>query len=134
MEAESPAVPTQTTILVVDDDDPVRAFVSDALASEGYSVVDTGDPLEARRIVTSRTIHLLLTDVVMPRMNGIELAERVEVASSATKILLMSGYMTALMKASGRPILTKPFTIDALLRAVREALGRHSSFRRPDPR
>lgn len=134
MEAESPAVPPQATILVVDDDDPVRAFVSDALASEGYTVVDTADPLEARRIVTSRTVHLLLTDVVMPRMNGIELAERVEVASSATKVLLMSGYMTALMKASGRPILTKPFTIDGLLRAVREALGGPAAFRRPPPR
>jgi two-component system cell cycle sensor histidine kinase/response regulator CckA len=134
MEAKSPAVPTQTTILVVDDDDPVRAFVSEALAGEGYTVVDTADPMEARRIVTSRTIHLLVTDVVMPIMNGIELAERVEAASSATKVLLMSGYMTALMKASGRPILTKPFTVDALLRAVREALGRHSAFRRPEPR
>lgn len=134
MEAESPNGPTQTTILVVDDDDPVRAFVSDALASEGYTVVDTSDPLEAGRIVTSRTIHLLLTDVVMPRMNGIELAERVEVTSSGTKVLLMSGYMTALMKASGRPILTKPFTIDSLLRAVRDALGSRSAFRRPDPR
>lgn len=134
MEAESPAVPPQATILVVDDDDPVRAFVSDALASEGYTVVDTADPLEARRIVTSRTVHLLLTDVVMPRMNGIELAERVEVSSSATKVLLMSGYMTALMKASGRPILTKPFTIDGLLHAVREALGGPPAFRRPPPR
>ena len=134
MEAESPAAPTQTTILVVDDDDPVRAFVSDALASEGYAVLNTADPLEARRIVTSRTVHLLLTDVVMPRMNGLELAEHVEVASSATKVLLMSGYMTALMKASGRPILTKPFTIDALLHAVREALGSHSPFQRPEPR
>ena len=89
MEAESPAVPPQATILVVDDDDPVRACVSDALAREGYTVVDTADPLEARRIVTSRTVDLLLTDVVMPRMNGIELAERVEVTSSATKVLLM---------------------------------------------
>lgn len=112
----------------------MRAFVSDALASEGYTVVDTADPLEARRIVTSRTVDLLLTDVVMPRMNGIELAERVEVASSATKVLLMSGYMTALMKASGRPILTKPFTIDGLLRAVREALGGPAAFRRSPPR
>jgi DNA-binding NarL/FixJ family response regulator len=67
-------------------------------------------------------------------MNGLELAEHVEVASSATKVLLMSGYMTALMKASGRPILTKPFTVDALLRAVREVLRGHSSFRRSEPR
>jgi two-component system cell cycle sensor histidine kinase/response regulator CckA len=134
MEAESPAVTPHETILVVDDEDSVRAFVSEALASEGYAVLNTADPLEARRIVTSRTVHLLLTDVVMPRMNGLELAEHVEVASSATKVLLMSGYMTALMKASGRPILTKPFTVDALLRAVREVLRGHSAFRRSEPR
>jgi len=134
MEAESPAVPRKETILVVDDDDPVRAFVGEALAAEGYTVLATADPLEARRIVTSRAVDLLLTDVVMPRMNGLELAEHVEVASSATKVLLMSGYMTALMKASGRPILTKPFTVDALLRAVRGVLRGHSAFRRSEPR
>jgi DNA-binding NtrC family response regulator len=134
MEAESPAVAPQETILVVDDEDSVRAFVSEALAREGYAVLNTADPLEARRIVTSRTVHLLLTDVVMPRMNGLELAEHVEAASPTTKVLLMSGYMTALMKASGRPILSKPFRIDALLHAVREALGSHSPFQRPEPR
>ena len=134
MVAETPAVPPPQTILVVDDEDPVRAFVREALESEGYSILDTGDPLEARRMVTTRTIHLLLTDVVMPRMNGLELAERVEAASPTTKVLMMSGFMTPAMKAFGRTILSKPFTLDALLRAVREALSGRSLFRRPDPR
>jgi two-component system cell cycle sensor histidine kinase/response regulator CckA len=134
MAAETPAAPPPQTILVVDDEDPVRAFVREALESEGYSILDTGDPLEARRMVTTRTVHLLLTDVVMPRMNGLELAERVEAASPTTKVLMMSGFMTPAMKASGRTILSKPFTLDALLRAVREALSGRSPFRRPDPR
>lgn len=134
MVAETPAVPPPQTILVVDDEDPVRAFVREALESEGYSILDTGDPLEARRMVTTCTVHLLLTDVVMPRMNGLELAERVEAASPTTKVLMMSGFMTPAMKASGRTILSKPFTLDALLRAVREALSGRSLFQRPDPR
>jgi DNA-binding NtrC family response regulator len=134
MGAETPAVPSARTILVVDDEDPVRGFVRDALESEGYTVLDTGDPLEARRMAAAQTVHLLLTDVVMPRMNGLELAERVETASPATKVLMMSGFMTPSMKASGRTILSKPFTIDALLRAVQEALSGRSSFSRPEPR
>jgi len=133
MAAQPAAVPPRETILVVDDEKTVREYLRYALEGEGYDVLDTGDPLEARRIVADRTVHLLLTDVVMPGMNGLELAERVEADGAATKVLLMSGYMTALMKASGRRILTKPFTMDALFRAVREVLGNHSPFRRPEP-
>jgi DNA-binding NtrC family response regulator len=131
---ETPPAEPRPTILVVDDEDPVRELVRDALESEGYTVLDTGDPLEARRIATSRTVHLLLTDVVMPRMNGLELAERVEAASPATKVLMMSGFMTPAMRASGRTILAKPFSLDDLLRAVRESLSGKSKFRRPEPR
>ena len=134
MGAETPAVPPTHTILIVDDEDPVREFVRDALESEGYTILDTADPLEARRIATTQTVHLLLTDVVMPRMNGLELADRVEAASPTTKVLMMSGFMTPPMKASGRTILSKPFSIDALLNAVRDALSGRSTFKRPDPR
>lgn len=133
MGVDPPAVPAAQTILLVDDEDTVRAFVRDALEGEGYTVLATGDPLEARRIATSSPVHLLLTDVVMPRMNGLELAERVEAASPRIKVLMMSGYMTPPMKASGRSIITKPFTIDALLRAVREVLAGRPAVRRPDP-
>ena len=134
MGAETPDVPPTHTILIVDDEDPVREFVRDALESEGYTILDTADPLEARRIATAQTVHLLLTDVVMPRMNGLELADRVEAASPTTKVLMMSGFMTPPMRASGRTILSKPFTIDALLNAVRDALSGRSTFKRPDPR
>jgi two-component system, cell cycle sensor histidine kinase and response regulator CckA len=126
-------MPRRETILVVDDEDAVRELVRDALAGEGYTVIATGDPLEAQRIAASRPIHLLLADVVMPAMTGLELAERVEAVSRETKVLLMSGFTTAAMKDSGRPILTKPFTIDDLLGAVHGALDR-SAFPRPEPR
>jgi two-component system, cell cycle sensor histidine kinase and response regulator CckA len=131
----APARPGQTVILVVDDEDQVRDLVKDVLEAEGYVVLTAADPLVARRIATSQTVHLLLTDVVMPAMSGLELADRVEAASKGTKVLLMSGYMTAATKASGRTVLAKPFTMEALLGAVRESLtARRSAFKRPEGR
>ena len=131
----SPSPPGATTILIVDDEDHVRDLCKDILEAEGYVVITAADPLVARRIAASQTVHLLLTDVVMPAMSGLELADLVEAARKETKILLMSGYMTAATKASGRAILAKPFTVDALLGAVRECLTvRRSPFKRPEGR
>jgi hypothetical protein len=121
------------TILVVDDEAEVRALVREVLTINGYTVLDTGDPFEARRLVESHPIQLLLTDVVMPIMNGLELATRVEAASPKTKVLLMSGYVTAGVKGSGRPLLSKPFKTGDLLGMVRQILDSRSVFRRPAP-
>jgi DNA-binding NtrC family response regulator len=121
------------TILVVDDEQGVRVFVREALTLEGYNVIDTGDPLEARRIAESQPVHLLLTDVVMPIMNGLELAKRVEAVSPTTKVLLMSGYATAEVKGAGRPLVAKPFKTADLLKAIRQLLDSKSAFRRPTP-
>ena len=121
------------TILVVDDEAEVRALVREVLTLHGYTVIDTGDPFEARRIVESQPVHLLLTDVVMPIMNGLELAKRVETSSPTTKVLLMSGYSTAAVKGSGRPLVPKPFQTGDLVNAVRQMLDSKSAFRRPGP-
>ncbi len=121
------------TILVVDDEPDVRALVREVLTLNGYTVIDTGDPMEARRIVERQPVQLLLTDVVMPIMNGIELAQRVETTSPTTKVLLMSGYSTAAVKSSGRPLLSKPFRTTDLLAMVRQLLDSRSAFRRPTP-
>ena len=64
---------------------------------------------------------------------GIELAQRVEAASPTTKVLLMSGYVTAAVKTSGRPLLSKPFRTGDLLAAIRQMLDSRSAFRRPAP-
>jgi hypothetical protein len=121
------------TILVVDDEADVRGLVREVLTLNGYHVIDTGDPFEARRIAERQPVALLLTDVVMPIMNGIELAQRVEATSPTTKVLLMSGYVTAAVKSSGRPLLSKPFRTNDLLAAVRQMLDSRSAFRRPAP-
>ncbi|MGH7315997.1 MAG: response regulator [Candidatus Rokuibacteriota bacterium] len=125
--------PKHETILVVDDEPEVRALVRDVLTLHGYTVIDTGDPFEARRIAESQPVHLLLTDVVMPIMNGLELAKRVETSSPTTKVLLMSGYATAAVKSSGRPLLAKPFRTSDLVNAIRQMLDSRSAFRRPGP-
>jgi DNA-binding NtrC family response regulator len=131
--SETTEEPRRETILVVDDEAEVRALVREVLTLHGYTVIDTGDPFEARRIVEAQPVHLLLTDVVMPIMNGLELAKRVEASSPTTKVLLMSGYATAAVKGSGRPLVAKPFRTNDLVGAVRQILDSRSAFRRPTP-
>ena len=123
----------QATILVVDDEPEVRALVREMLELHGYKVIDTGDPVEARRLTESQPVHLLLTDVVMPIMSGIELAKRVEAVSPTTKIVLMSGYSTTAVLGSGRPLVSKPFKTNDLVNTVRQVLDSKSAFRRPGP-
>ncbi len=119
------------TILVVDDDDDVRAIARQALVMQGYLVLDTGDPQQAIRMAEQQRIDLLLSDVVMPLMKGTELAVRIQAVTGSTKVLLMSGYQTSDIGPSGRAFIAKPFSIDDLVRRVRETLNRPSSFARP---
>ena len=119
------------TILVVDDEPAVRALAVDLLAAAGYTVLETGDPGRAVRLVKEQTVHLLLSDVVMPLMKGTELANRVQAASASTKVLLMSGYTVAEVAASGRPFIAKPFTPAQLRDMVRQVLDAPSAFARP---
>jgi DNA-binding NtrC family response regulator len=128
-----PSEEAQQTILVVDDEPEVRALVRDTLTRHGYRVIDTGDPAEARRIVEAQPIHLLLTDVVMPLMSGPDLAKRVEASSPTTKIVFMSGYSTAAVKGSGRPLISKPFKPNDLVSTIQQMLDSKAAFRRPGP-
>jgi two-component system cell cycle sensor histidine kinase/response regulator CckA len=116
------------TILVVDDEDAVRALVGDILALNGYTVLDTGDPQEALWIATRQAIHLLLTDVGMPFMKGTELAHRLQALRPQTKVLLMSGDQVSDLTASRYPFIPKPFTPDALAEKVRQVLLQASPF------
>ncbi len=118
------------TILVVEDENEVRALVRKSLASVGYSVLEADRPDIALR--TSKEyrgkIHLLLTDVVMPQMNGRELAERLTALRPEMKVLYMSGYTDAAIHyydvlGPSHAFLQKPFTPNVLGRRVREVLG-----------
>jgi signal transduction histidine kinase len=117
------------TILVVEDEEQVRAIVKRALERAGYSVLSAPGPEEALRLCDSspERIDLLLTDVVMPRMNGRELYERLHALRPATKVLFMSGYTDdAILRHGvldqGVPFLQKPILPSSLTRKVRETL------------
>jgi len=117
------------TILVAEDDEMVRTLVREALEREGYRVLASADPVEARRVSDRHrgTIHLLISDVVMPKLSGRELAEQLLTRRPAMKVLYMSGYTDNAVLNSGIlhqevAFLQKPFTPAALTEKVREVL------------
>jgi PAS domain S-box-containing protein len=121
------------TVLVVEDEPGVRDLIRDFLTRCGYKVVEAGSAMEAIEIVAAgRTpIEMLVTDVVMPQMNGRVLAERLVAAQPSLKVLYMSGYTEdrglEQNVSSGAAFLQKPFTPDMLARKVREVLDAGSS-------
>ncbi len=126
--APEPAAEQGTeTIMVVEDDDGVRALVKLMLEANGYEVFAVGDAESAERLCTERTVDLLLTDVVMPEVSGSQLAERLRGLAPSMRILFMSGYSDEAVQRHGEltasaAFLEKPFTERALARKVREVL------------
>jgi len=117
------------TVLLVEDEELVRHLVRETLVRAGYKVMDTSDPLEARRLSESYRgqIHLLITDVVMPKLSGRELAEELHARRAGMKVLYMSGYTDNAIVNTGIlhkevAFLQKPFTPAALTEKVREVL------------
>ena len=117
------------TVLLVEDDASVRELGSEILQGCGYTVIETGDPLEALTIGEDRkgAIDLLVTDIVLPGMNGSELASRLENMRPGLRVLCVSGYadQIAAMSADngGRAFLSKPFSPHALAKKVHEVLA-----------
>jgi two-component system, cell cycle sensor histidine kinase and response regulator CckA len=128
------SMPTET-ILVVDDDPDVLSLTVDILEMAGYTVLSTADPRRALRLARNHAepLQLLLTDVVMPLMNGLQLAAEVQALRPEVKILLMSAYRTKevddyRMRLGLRGLfLDKPFTVAALTRAIRSLLNDRAS-------
>ena len=120
------------TVLVVDDDEWVRVLARDVLAAEGYRVLEAADGQDAIRVAAEHTgpIHLLLTDVMMPGMNGCELAAGLGALLPGLKVMFMSAYDRDFLVARGLnpggPVITKPFTIEYLTRRVQMVLDRRA--------
>jgi signal transduction histidine kinase len=130
---ESPARGWET-ILLVEDDDAARALISDVLKTHGYTILETGDPLEAIAIGERYPgpVHLLFTDVVMPGMRGPTLAARIRGLRPEIAVLYTSGYTdgTILSRDTIEPpglFLQKPLTPAVIVRAVRDALDAAST-------
>jgi two-component system, cell cycle sensor histidine kinase and response regulator CckA len=111
-------------VLLVEDDDEVRELAHEVLQQRGYTVLATANAGEALLTCErDRTpIHLLVTDVVMPRMTGLELAERLRPLQPAMRVLYMSGYSGDRMSPVATPLLQKPFSPAELSVKVRALL------------
>ena len=112
----------RTKILVVDDDQEVREIVAEALVDFGYGVVQAGSGEEALPILhRNQDIGVLITDVRMPGMSGLELAETARRDDAELKIIVISGYF--LPQRVGQRFLAKPFHMQELASAVRAEMG-----------
>src|SRR5690349_9472901 len=117
------------TILVVDDEETVRRFSSRVLEKHGFGVVSVGSGREAIEAANggARAISLLMTDVMMPGMNGCQLAELLLARQPSLRVLFMSGYAEDVLATNvglvpGAAFLGKPFKPKALVTKVREVL------------
>jgi two-component system, cell cycle sensor histidine kinase and response regulator CckA len=117
------------TVLLVEDAEPLRKLANMFLRDTGYHVLTAADGREALEVARSYAgpIHLLLTDVVMPGINGRVLAERLASRQPGMKVLYMSGYTDSFIAGhgvleAGTHLLHKPFTQDVLARKVRDVL------------
>jgi len=123
------AEPPRETILLVEDEGNLRRLTRHFLENQGYTVLEAADGAAAVQIAVAHqgTIHLLLTDVIMPGMNGRELAQRVSEIRPNIKVLYMSGYTENAIGHNGTldagvTLLQKPFNLQALKAKVREVL------------
>jgi signal transduction histidine kinase/ActR/RegA family two-component response regulator len=130
MEPEAQA-PARDTILLVEDQLELRRVVQEILSEAGYQVLSAASGAEALAIAEEHDgpIHLLLTDVVMPRQRGPEVAMRVRELRAEVRVMFMSGYVDAAdaveaaARLGGHPLLEKPFSADDLLTRVRAVLA-----------
>ncbi|MCB0191997.1 MAG: response regulator [Anaerolineae bacterium] len=132
-EAKQPEADTldgTETVLLVEDDFGVRQMVGDTLRAHGYRVLVAEEPETALLLAAAHEapIHLLLTDVIMPQMNGRELYQRLAAQRAGLKVLFMSGYTHNVIAPhevlqEDTAFLQKPFAIRGLLQKVRTVLG-----------
>lgn len=118
-------------VLVVDDEAVIRAFVARALTLAGFEVAVAADGPEALRLVAEDRVRpsVVVTDIEMPGMTGIELAARLLALRPALRIVMMTGDKARAKAARGHPsivdeVLLKPMRIEALVRAVQPTVDR----------
>jgi len=128
--ADAGGAPGTETVLVVEDEEAVRALARRVLASRGYRVLEAGSAADALTLAAEarEPIDLLLTDVVMPGMGGPALAERLVRGRPGLRVLYISGYAEEAIQRhgslpAGGALLEKPFTADELAFRVRETLS-----------
>ena len=121
--------PAHATVLLVEDEELIRAYAARGLAARGYSVITAGSGEEALRLLAERTdgIDALVSDVVLPHMSGPDLAERLRARAPGLPVLFVSGYSHDMLERhasfqSGARLLAKPYTVEQLTSMVSELL------------
>jgi two-component system cell cycle sensor histidine kinase/response regulator CckA len=121
------------SVLVVDDEPAVRHFASRVLREAGYGVQEAADGVDALRLIRSEVVDLdaVVSDIVMPRMNGVELLQSLSLERPRLPVILMSGYGNDQLSRRGivSPcgVLAKPFPAEVLLAEVRRCIQLEAS-------
>jgi len=122
-----PSVVSLRRILLAEDDESMRVFLAKALERANYEVVSTDNGLDALMRLKQEPFSLLLTDIVMPRMDGIELARQAAVLDPELKIMFITGFAAVTLNSDANPpkdarVLSKPFHLKDLVREVDKLL------------
>jgi len=125
------------TVLVVDDEERIRSSLKGILADEGFRVLDTGRAPAVMDIVARERPRLVLLDVWMPDIDGIELLRRIKAHSPQTEVIMISGHgninsAVAATKLGAADFIEKPFSVDGLLSSIGRALVHDGGGIRPD--
>lgn len=126
---------TLARILLAEDEDSVREFVSRVLVLQGHDVLEAKDGAEAVELMNQHHFDLLITDIVMPIMDGISLALKVRSERPHVPIVLMTGYANESQRAHNlsvliEELLSKPFNKDQLVAAVKKALSSEAKIKK----
>ena len=115
-------------ILVIDDEEPVRRLLRQTLERAGYDVLEAENGFDGTEVLRSKSVELLITDLVMPGQEGIETMKWVKQALPDLPVLAISGavpaeFLNASSKLGASGTLSKPFAPEALLELVRKLIG-----------
>jgi two-component system cell cycle response regulator CpdR len=114
-------------ILLAEDDEAMRTYLARALQNAGYDVSSADRGTEALALLESEHFDLLLSDIVMPEMDGIELAQRCNEVSPRTKVMFITGFAAVTLRASREApqarVLSKPFHLRDLVMEVQRVFG-----------
>jgi UDP-3-O-[3-hydroxymyristoyl] N-acetylglucosamine deacetylase len=125
------------TVLVVDDEERIRSSLRGILGDEGFRVIDTGDAPGVMEIIARETPALVLLDVWMPELDGIELLRRIKAEQPAVPVIMISGHANiqsavAATRLGAADFIQKPFSVSGLLASISRALDGGSAGPRPD--
>ena len=114
-------------ILLAEDDDSMRAYLARALERTGYEVVAVANGADAVPLISSDQFDLLLTDIVMPEMDGIELAQHAATVAPGMRIMFITGFAAVTLKAGKAvpqaKVLSKPFHLRDLVLEINRIFG-----------